>query len=183
MTDTIEGAFRAATASIEHLVRVIVRDELRRHLGPAADHLINVKQAPMSATKLRRLVRAGELKGFKHGRDVFISASEFQAYLTRKPAPPAAHVVAPEPSVDPDQDGIDDVFVELGCEPSDPQERRAFEARLAQRRAEGGERSAALRRAEMARERHEEDARRRDERRRKREARKALGGTASRNKR
>ncbi|MGD0679572.1 MAG: hypothetical protein ABSC94_29640 [Polyangiaceae bacterium] len=65
MTNPIEDAFRGAGASTENLDRTIVREELRHHLGPEADHLINVKSAPMSARKLRALVRSGELRGYK----------------------------------------------------------------------------------------------------------------------
>lgn len=76
MNSTVDGAFRSASAAIEHLVRTIVREELRQH--------------------------------------------------------------------------------------------RAFELRLAQRRAEGGERAESLRRAEAQRVRLENDGKRREERRAKR---------------
>ena len=77
--------FRGAAASVENLVRTIVREELRRHLGPEADHLLNVKSAPMSARKLRTLVRSGELRGYKHGKDTFVSASDFRAFIEAGP--------------------------------------------------------------------------------------------------
>jgi len=65
MSTPIEEAFRGAAASIENVVRTIVREELRQHLGPEADHLLNVKSAPMRARKLRALVRSGDLRGYK----------------------------------------------------------------------------------------------------------------------
>ena len=39
--DAIYEAIRAAGATIGQLVRAIVRDELRRHLGPDADRLLD----------------------------------------------------------------------------------------------------------------------------------------------
>ena len=144
MPNTIDDAFRGAAASIEHLVRTLVREELRKHLGPEADHLLNVKNAPMSANKLRRLVRSGELQGYKQGRDTFISASALRTFIERKPVPKPKPIVAPELPVSSEQDGHDDMMVVLGLVPTDPGEYRAFEIRLAQRRAEGGERGAAL---------------------------------------
>jgi hypothetical protein len=47
---------------------MIVREKLRQHLSPEADRLLNVKSAPMSASKLRRLIRSGEVPGFGTGR-------------------------------------------------------------------------------------------------------------------
>jgi hypothetical protein len=176
MTNGIEEAFRAAAGSIEHLVRTMVREELRKHLGPEADHLVNVKSGPMSARKLRELVRSGDLRGFKHGKDTFISASEFRAFIEQRPVPPPARIAAPHPPVDPDQDGVDDVFVTVGLVPTDPAERRAFDARLAQRRAEGGERAATLRQAEVERDRLNEKQKRDEERRARREKKKRSGG-------
>jgi hypothetical protein len=97
MTTSIEDAFRGAAASIENLMRAIVRDELRQHLGPEADHLLNVKTAPMSARKLRYLIRSGELHGFRHGKDTFISASEFRSFIEGHPAPPPKPLSVVEP--------------------------------------------------------------------------------------
>jgi hypothetical protein len=175
MSKAIEDAFRGAAGSIEHLVRTIVREELRNHLGPEADHLINVKSGPMSARKLRQLVRSGDLRGYKHGKDTFISASEFGAFIERRPVPPPARITTPDPAADPDQDGVDDVFVTLGYVPTDPAERRAFDARLARRRAEGGEGAATLRHAEAERVRLDEKHERDEERRLRRAEKKRRG--------
>jgi hypothetical protein len=49
MSNTIESAFMGAAGSIESLVRAIVRDELRKHLGPEAASL-NVKNRPRTQT-------------------------------------------------------------------------------------------------------------------------------------
>jgi hypothetical protein len=159
---------RAAGGSIEQLLRAIVRDELRRHLGPEADHFINVKNAPMKASKLRQVIRAGELRGYKHGRDVFVAASDLRAFIQGRPFEPSRPVVVPEPRPDREHDLSDELSVELGIVPKDPGERRAFEARLAQRRAEGGERAASLRAAEESRHQSDERAKRRQERAAKR---------------
>ena len=164
MTNPIDEAFRGAAAAIENLVRAIVRDELRTHLGPEADHLLNVKSAPMSAVKLRRLIRAGELRGYKHGRDVFVSASDFRAFVQGRPVAPVARIAAPEPAVTREHDIEDEMRITLGVRPADPAEYRAFQARLAQRRAEGGDRAESLRRVEEEVVRSERDARRRAER-------------------
>lgn len=169
----IDDAFRGAAASIEHLVRTIVRDELRQHLGPEGDQLINVKNGPMSVNKLRRLVRSGELQGFKQGRDTFISASALRAFIEKRPVPNPKAVVVPEPPVSSEQDGLDDVMIELGLVPTDPAEHRAFDLRQAQRRAEGGPRGAALAKAEKGRDELEESQRRREERQRRRDTKKA----------
>lgn len=176
MTDPIEDAFRAAGGTIEHLVRVVVRDELRRHLGPEADHFINVKDAPMKASKLRRLVRAGELRGFRHGHDLFISAADFRAFIQGRPAPPPKPIVAPEPTPSRDEDLDDELNVSLGIAPKDPMKRRAFEARLAQRRAAGGERAASLQKAEEEKRRSDERAMRSKERAASRAQKKDKGG-------
>jgi hypothetical protein len=174
MENLIDNAIRGAAGAIEHLVRTLVRDEIRKHLDPEADQLINVKNGPMSPNKLRRLVRTGELRGFKQGRDVFISASEFRAYVEKHPVPPLSRVVAPDPVVTREQDLEDEVRTSLGVVPADPAEHRAFETRLARRRAEGGERTASLQRAYEERDRIEESIRQREERRRKREERRRL---------
>jgi len=85
----IEDAIRAAGVTVEDLVvRAVVRDELRRHLGPEADHFLNVKDAPMKASKLRRLIRSGDLRGYKHGHDVFVAASDFRAFILGRPVEP-----------------------------------------------------------------------------------------------
>jgi hypothetical protein len=171
--NTIEDAIRTAGVTIEQLVRAVVRDELRRHLGPEADHFINVKDAPMKASKLRQLVRAGELRGYKHGRDVLVSASDFRAFIQGHPVEPPRPIPAHEPPrPPPNQDLADDLSVTLGIVPKDPLERRAFEARLAQRRAEGGARAASLRHAEEEGRRMEDDERRKKERAEKRAAKK-----------
>jgi hypothetical protein len=167
MTD-LEDAFRAAGGSIEQLVRAIVRDELRRHLGPEADHFINVKDAPMKATKLRSLIRSGELRGYKHGRDVLVAASDLRAFIQGRPVPPPRPIEAREPLRDRDQDSEDELSIKLGIVPRNPSEHRAFEARLAQRRAEGGERAATLRAAEEWNRQSEERAKRQQERAAKR---------------
>ena len=172
----LEDAFRAAGGTIEHLVRAIVRDELRRHLGPEAEHFVNVNAAPMKARKLRSLIRSGELRGYKHGRDVFVSASELRAFIEGRPVEPASPLVVPEPLKEPNQDLGDDLSVQLGIAPKDPSERRAFEARLAQRRAEGGERAATLRAAEDWRRQSDERAKRQQERAAKRAEKKGRGG-------
>jgi helix-turn-helix protein len=85
MQDNIDAAIRGAAAAIEHLVRILARDELRRHLGSEAEQLINVKAAPMSPRKLRELVRAGELPGFKRGRDTFVRASDLRSWIEGDP--------------------------------------------------------------------------------------------------
>jgi helix-turn-helix protein len=169
--NTIDAAIRGAAAAIEHLVRVLVRDELRRHLGPESEQLINVNSAPMSARKLRELIRAGELPGFKRGRDTFVRVSDFRSWIEGRPVEPRRFAV-PEPVADPDIDASDELMVSIGLVPSDPVERRAFEVRLAQRRAEGGERAAALERAERERVEAEARQRRKEETRRKRAAKK-----------
>ena len=51
-----------------------------------ADHLLNMKSAPMSARKLRALVRSGDLRGYKHGKDTFVSASDFRAFVSLRGA-------------------------------------------------------------------------------------------------
>lgn len=180
MPNNIDDAFRGAAASIELLVRTIVRDELRKHLGPEADQLINVKNGPMSANKLRRLVRSGELQGYKQGRDTFVSASALKAFIEKRPVPKPKPVVVPEPAVSSEQDGLDDVMIALGLVPTDPGEHRAFDLRQAQRRAEGGPRAAALTKAERERDELEESQRRREERRKKREAKKATASALDR---
>jgi hypothetical protein len=164
----LEDAFRAAGGAIEQLVRAIVRDELRRHVGPEADHFVNVKDAPMKARKLRGLVRSGDLRGYRHGRDVFVAASELRAFIQGRPVEPPRPVTVREPPPDRELDLDDELSVRLGIAPKDPSERRAFEARLAQRRAEGGERAASLLRAEEETRRSEERERRRRERASKR---------------
>lgn len=123
----LEDAFRAAGGTIEHLVRAIVRDELRRHLGPEADHFINVKDAPMKATKLRALIRSGELRGYKHGRDVFVAASDLRAFIQGRPVEPPRPIEVREPPADRNrnQDLSDELSVQLGIAPKDPSERRA----------------------------------------------------------
>src|ERR1035437_9877764 len=65
--------------------------------------------------------------------------------------------------------------VTLGIEPGDLAERRAFETRLARRRAEGGPRAAALIHAEEARVRDEEKAKRRAANAAKRAEKRGLG--------
>lgn len=172
MSDPIDDAIRGAGASIDNLVRTIVRDELRKHLGPEADHLINVRSAPMSASKLRRLVRTGELRGYKHGRDVFIAASEFRAFIQGRPVERATAIVVPEPHPDAEHDAYDDVMVTVNLVPTDPEKRRAFEARIARRRAEGGERGATLRHAEQERVRMDEKAKQRAEQKARRDEKK-----------
>jgi hypothetical protein len=159
----IDDAIRAAGATIEQLVRAVVRDELRRHLGPEADHFINVKDAPMKARKLRGLIRSGELRGYKHGRDVFVAASELRAFVQGRPVEPPKPIAVPEPPHHGDHD-LDDLRIKLGVAPADPLERRAFEARLAQRRADGGERAATLRAAEEWCRQSDERAKRQQER-------------------
>ena len=171
--NSIEDAIRTAGATIEKLVRAIVRDELRRHLGPEADHFINVNDAPMKASKLRRLIRTGELRGYKHGRDVLVAASDLRAFIEGRPVEPPRPIPVREPPPLPNRDLEDDVCVTLGIVPKDPAERRAFEARLAQRRAEGGERAASLRRAEEEGNRLEDNERRKKERAAKRAATRA----------
>ena len=155
-------------------MRAIVRDELRRHLGPEADHFINVKDAPMKARKLRSLIRSGELRGYKHGRDVLVAASDLRAFIQGRPVPPPRPIGAREPVRDLDQDSEDELSIKLGIVPKDPSERRAFEVRLAQRRAEGGERAATLRAAEEWSRQSEERSRRQEERRARRAAKKRL---------
>lgn len=168
MSQAIDGAFRGASAAIEHLVRTIVREELRQHLGPEGDHLINVRDAPMSAGKLRALIRSEVLRGFKHGKDTFVSASEFRAFIEGRPVVRPNQV--PETPIDTSHDAEDEVMVSVGLVPRDPEKRRAFDLRLAQRRAEGGERAEALLRAEARRlELHEKY--REDEARKARQAR------------
>lgn len=151
MDQSFERAFSSASAAIEHLIRAIVREELRQHLGPEADHLINVKTAPMSARKLRALIRSGELRGFKHGKDTFISASEFRAFIEGRPIKAPDPIQVSAPPVDTSEDVTDEILVTIGMVPTDPDKRRAFELRLAQRRAEGGPRAASLQRAEAER--------------------------------
>jgi hypothetical protein len=62
----------------------------------------------------------------------------------------------------------------LGIAPKDPAERRAFEARLAARRAGGGERAASLRRTEEERLRMDARHKREKERAEKRAEKKRL---------
>lgn len=177
MSNPIEDAFRGAGASIENLVRTIVRDELRHHLGPEADHLINVKSAPMSVRKLRALVRSGDLRGYKHGKDTFISAADFRAFIEGRPVQRAKLLVVPDPHPDSEHDAQDDIMVIMNLVPTDPEERRIHEARIARRRAEGGERAATLRHAEQERVRMDEDAKRREERRARRAEKKRSRGS------
>ncbi len=160
----LEDAFRAAGGIIEQLVRAIVRDELRRHLGPEADHFINVKDAPIKARKLRQLIRSGDLRGYKHGRDVLVAASDLRAFIEGRPVEPRKPIAVPEPPPNRDHDVEDELRISLGVAPADPVELRAFEARIAERRAGGGERAASLLRVE-------EETRRRDERERRRQER------------
>jgi hypothetical protein len=160
----LEDAFRAAGGTIEQLVRAIVRDELRRHLGPEADHFVNIKGAPMKATKLLSLIRSGELRGYKHGRDVFVAASELRAFIQGRPVEPPRPIPVQDPPPNGNMDLDDELSVRLGIAPKDPSERRAFEPRLAQRRAEGGEWAASLLRAEEETRRSAERGRRRQER-------------------
>lgn len=164
-----DALFRTAGGALEALVREIVRDELRTHLGPEGDHLINVRQAPMSARKLRSLVKAGVLVGFKHGNDTFIRASDFRAFIEGCPGLPRRTAVR-EPPVDEEQDRHDEIYVRCGLVPTDPEERRAMDERLARRRAGGGERAASLAQAEQARVEREEKDRIREERRARRQA-------------
>lgn len=145
-----EGFYRAAGAALDVLVRSIVRDEMRRHLGPEDERLMNIRQAPMSHGKLRQLIASGALEGFKHGRDIFVRASDFRAYVERRPVT-TNRVAVPEPAVDPHEDRVDEVRVIAGLQYADPDKQRAFELRLAARRAGGGERAAALAQAERKR--------------------------------
>lgn len=170
----IEDAIRTAGATVEDLVRAVVRDELRRHLGPEADHFLNVKDAPMKASKLRRLIRAGDLRGYKHGHDVFVAASDFRAFILGRPVEPPRPIAVREPPTGPNIDLEDDLSVMLGIAPKDPAERRAFEARLAARRAGGGERAASLRRTEEERLRMDARHKREKERAEKRAEKKRL---------
>ena len=160
----LEDAFRAAGGTIEQLVRAIVRDELRRHLGPEADHFLNIKEASMKPRKLRQLIRAGALRGYKHGRDVFVAASELRAYIQERPVERQRPTEVREPAADRGQDVDDELCIKLGIVPKDPTELRAFEARLAQRRAKGGELAASLRAAEESYRQSEERAKRQEER-------------------
>jgi hypothetical protein len=118
----------------------------------------------MKARKLRALIRAGELRGYKHGRDVFIAASELRAFIQGRPVEPPKPIAVRKPSPNRDVAQEDELTVKLGLVPTDPTERRAFEARLAQRRAEGGKRAATLRAAEEWCRQSDERARRRQER-------------------
>lgn len=163
-----EALFRTAGGALEALVREIVRDELRKHLGPEGDHLMNVRQAPMSARKLRSLVKAGVLVGFKHGHDTFIRASDFRAFIEGRPVPPRSTTLR-EPPVDEEQDRHDEICVRCGLVPTDPEKRRAMDERLARRRAGGGERAAALAQAEQERLDWQEKERVREERRARRQ--------------
>jgi hypothetical protein len=181
MSTPISEAFRGAAASIENLIRTIVREELRHHLGPEADHLINVKSAPMSARKLRALIRSGELRGYRHGKDTFVSASEFRAFIEGRPVQRPKPLAVAEPNPDSEHDARDDVMVTLRIVPKDPEERRVFEARIARRRAEGGERAATLHHAEQERVRMDEDAKRSEERRVRRAEKKRLREAGPRN--
>ena len=140
--------FKVAGAALEVLVRAIVRDELRAHLGPEGDYLMNVRQAPMSHQKLRRLVALGEIQGFRHGRETFIRASDFRTYVERRPVE-RQRIAVPEPKIDEAEDRRDEVRVAVGLQFADPKQQRAFELRLAGRRAGGGERAASLVRAEQ----------------------------------
>jgi hypothetical protein len=70
----------------------------------------------------------------------------------------------------------DELNIRLGIAPKDPTERRAFEARLAQRRAEGGERAASLQKAEEEKRRSDERAIRSKARAAKRAGKKDGGG-------
>jgi hypothetical protein len=169
--DQQEELNRAAGAALEALVRALVRDELRKHLGPEGDYLMNVRQAPMSPRKLRELIARGELAGFKHGRETFIRASDFRSYIERRPVAPRK-ISVPEPAIDPAQDAHDDLMVVLNLVPTNPDERRAFDLRLAQRRAGGGERAASLTRAEQEREQAALEKIRREERAARRAAKK-----------
>ena len=122
----------------------------------------------MKARKLRSLVRSGELRGYQHGRDLFVAASELRAFIQGRPVEPTRPIVVREPLNDRSQDLGDDLSVELGIAPKDPVERRAFEARLARRRAEGGERVATLQAAEDRRRQSDERAKRQQDRAAKR---------------
>lgn len=143
-----EDFYRTAGAALQVLVRAIVRDEIRRHLGPEGDYLMNIRQAPMSRGKLMRLISMGEIEGFKHGRETFVRASDFRAYVERRPVPPR-RIRVPEPAVDEEQERLDELRVGFGLVLTNPAEQRAFELRLAARRAAGGERAASLSRAEQ----------------------------------
>jgi len=173
MGNAIEDAFTSAAASIENLVRTIVREELRQHLGPEADHLINVRAAP-SARKLRALIRSGAIRGYKHGRDVFVAASDFRAFIEGRPVERPKPVVVTEPHPDAEHDMQDDLRIQMGFVPADPDERRQFEVRIARRRSEGGERAATLRQAERERDQMEEHLRVKEERRVRRAENKRL---------
>src|SRR5690242_12888217 len=171
-----EGLFRAAGTALEVLVRSIVRDELRKHLGSEGDYLMNIRHAPMSQGKLRRLISDGAIEGFKHGREVFVRASDFRAYVERKPVAPR-RILVPEPPIDPDLDELDAMRVQAGTAPRDPEERKAFELRLARRRAGGGERAESLARAERRRIESEREWHERQERLARRAAKRAAKRT------
>lgn len=153
-------------------MRALVREEVRRHFGSPVAELVNVRDAPMSANKLRRLIRNGERRGFKHGRDTFVRASELRGVVERQPAP-VLKPAMPEPMFDPEQDGMDEMSIRFGVEPADLAEARAFHARLAARRAAGGERAAGLVEAERWRREFEEDQKRKEQRAATRAANKA----------
>ena len=102
----------------------------------------------MSAGKLRALVRSGKLQGYKHGKDTFISASDFRAFIEGRPVERPEPLVVPEPHPDTEHDIQDELMVAMNFEPTDPVECREFHARVARRRAEGGERAASLLKAE-----------------------------------
>jgi hypothetical protein len=148
-------------------------------MSSSAAYALNVKSAPMSARKLRALVRSGDLRGYKHGKDTFISASDFRAFIEGRPVQRPKPLGVAEPHPDSEHDAQDDIMVTLNLVPTDPEERRVFEARIARRRGEGGERAATLRHAEQERVRMDEDARRREERRARRAEKKRLRDAGS----
>jgi hypothetical protein len=88
--------------------------------------------------------------------------------VERKPVEPR-RIAVPELKVDEDEDRRDELRVAMGLAFTDPAAQRAFELRLASRRAAGGERAASLALAEQRhreylikeRERQERAARRR----------------------
>ena len=125
---------------------------------------------------MRRLISGGAIEGFEDGREVFVRASAFRAYIERKPVAPQRILVL-EPPIDPELDELDAMRVQVRTAPRDPEERKAFELRLARRRAGGGERAESLARAERRRVESEREWHERQERLARRAAKRAAKRT------
>jgi len=109
-TDGVVDRVAALGTALEEHIRAIVRDEL--HSGPSegADEWVDQDSSPLKRKKYLELVRKGELKGKKVGRQVLVRRSELDAYLEAH-APTQKIEAAAGPD---DRSQIDEQLAKLG---------------------------------------------------------------------